>query len=86
MASIEEVRAGIALANDKASESLGALQQAHSSLEQAQGALMRVTEGSSQADVNDANGLLAQAVGAIQEVQQSVAAAIQAAEGVAARL
>jgi hypothetical protein len=86
MASIDEVRAGISLANDKASESLGALQQAHSSLEQAQGVLMRVTEGSAQADVSDANGLLAQAVGSILEVQQAVAAAIQAAEGVAARL
>lgn len=86
MASIEEVRAGIALANDKASESIGALQQAHSSLEQAQGALMRVTEGSTQADVSEANGLLAQAVGSIAEVQQAVAAAIQASEGVANRL
>ena len=86
MASIEEVRAGISLANDKASESIGALQQAHSSLEQAQAALMRVTEGSTQADVSDANGLLAQAVGTVLEVQQQVASAIQAAEGVANRL
>jgi hypothetical protein len=86
MASIEEVRAGIALANDKASESLGALQQAHSSLEQAQGALARVTEGSSQADVSEANGLLAQAVGSINEVQQAVQAAIQASENIANRL
>jgi hypothetical protein len=86
MASIEEVRAGIALANDKASESIGALQQAHSSLEQAQGAVLRVTEGSAQADVSDANALLANAVGSILEVQQAVAAAIQAAEGVANRL
>jgi len=53
MASIEEVRGGIAQANDKAQESLGALQQAISS---------------------------------IDEVQQNVQAAIQAAEGVAARL
>ena len=62
MASIEEVRAGILSANDKASESLGALQQAHSALEQAQGELARVTEGSGQADVSEANSLLAQAV------------------------
>jgi hypothetical protein len=41
MASIEEVRAGIGQANDKAQESLGALQQAHSSLEQAQGLLQQ---------------------------------------------
>lgn len=86
MASFDEVRAGIALANDKASESLGALQQAHSSLEQAQGMMLRVSEGSGQADVSEANGLLAQAVGSVVEVQQAVAAAIQASEGVAARL
>lgn len=86
MASIEEVRGGIAQANDKAQESLGALQQAHSSLEQAQGMLTQTTEGSSQADVNEANNLLAQAINSITEVQQNVQAAIQAAEGVAARL
>jgi hypothetical protein len=86
VASFEEVRAGIALANDKATESLGALQQAHSALEQAQGMMLRVSEGSGQADVSEANGLLAQAVGSVLEVQQAVAAAIQASEGVAARL
>jgi hypothetical protein len=86
MASIEEVRAGIALATDKASESLGALQQAHSSLEQAQELLMRATEGSGQADAPEATGLLSQAIGSITEVQQAVSAAIQAAEGVANRL
>lgn len=86
MGSFDEVRAGIALANDKASESLGALQQAHSALEQAQGMMLRVSEGSGQADVSEANGLLARAVGSVLEVQQAVAAAIQAAEGVASRL
>ena len=75
MASIEEVRAGIAAANEKANESLGALQQAHASLEQAQGALMRATEGSGQADVSEANGLLAQAVNSLEEVRQQVSAA-----------
>lgn len=86
MSSIEEVRAGIAMANDQSAQSLGALQQAHSSLEQAQGALLRTTEGSAQAGVSEANGLLARAVGGITEVQQAVQAAIQAAESVAARL
>jgi hypothetical protein len=45
-----------------------------------------VTEGSSQADVSEANGLLAQAVGSINEVQQAVQAAIHASESVANRL
>ena len=86
MASIDEVRAGIAAANDKATESLGALQQAHASLEQAQSTLMRATEGSGQADVTEANGMLAQAVGSIEEVRQQVSAAISASEDVANRL
>jgi hypothetical protein len=86
MASIEEVRAGITQANEMASESLGAIQQAHSSLEQAQGLLMQATEGSNQGDVSEANGLLAQAVDSLAEVQQQVSAAIQASEGVANRL
>jgi hypothetical protein len=86
MASIEEVRTGIALANDQISESLGGMQQSHSLLEQALGTLMRVTEGSTQADVSEVNGLLAQAVGSIADAQQSAAAAIQVSEGVANRL
>ncbi|MBV9313674.1 MAG: hypothetical protein JO100_07925 [Pseudonocardia sp.] len=86
MASIEEVRAGIALANEKASESIGALQQAQSQLEEAHVALQRVTEGSSQADVNDADAQLAQAVSSIADLQQMVKQAISTSEGIAARL
>ncbi|HWN35761.1 MAG TPA: hypothetical protein VNP03_23630 [Pseudonocardia sp.] len=86
MASIEEVQSGIALANQKASESLGALQQAHSQLEEAQQSLTRVTEGSGQADVNEANGQLQQAVQSISEVQQLVRSAISTAEGISQRL
>lgn len=86
MASIEEVRAGIALANDKASESLGALQQALSAVEQAQAALQRVTEGSSQADASEANNLFAQAASTVRDAQQIVSAAISASEGIANRL
>lgn len=86
MASIEEVRAGIAQANEKANESQGALQSAQSSLEQAQSELQRITEGSSQADVDEANNMLAQAVSGIGDVLQAVQAAIKASEGVASRL
>ena len=83
-----EVRSGIALANQKASESLGALQQA-ALLPAGGGAaveLTRVTEGSSQADVDEANGQLQQAVQNISEVQQLVRSAISTAEGVSQRL
>jgi len=86
MASIEEVRGGIAQATDKASDSLGHLQQAHSDLEQSQGLLMRAVEGSSQADADEAVGLLGRAIGMAAELQQTVSAAVQSAEGVGARL
>ncbi len=86
MASIEEVRAGIAMANDKAAESLGALQQARSSIEQAQSALQQVTAGSGQSDVDQANAMYSQAAHSIADVQQSVSAAIRESEGVANRL
>jgi hypothetical protein len=46
---------------------------------------MRATEGSGQADVSEANGLLAQASTARGGAQQ-VSAAISASEGVANRL
>ena len=85
MASIEEVRSGIALAYDKL-QSLGALQQAVLAARKAQQSLTRVTEGSSQADVNEANGQLQQAVQNISEVQQLVRSAISTAEGISQRL
>ena len=86
MSSIEEVRAGIMAAIEKANEGLGAVQQAHACVEDAQGQLMHATEGSGQGDVSEANGLLAQAVNSLEEVRQQVAAAISSAEGVANRL
>jgi len=86
MASIEEVRAGLAAGNELANEGLGALQRAHAQLEQAQGAWMRATEGSGQADVSTANGLIAQAVASLEEVRQQVSAAISASEDVGNRL
>ena len=84
--SIEQVRAGIAASNESATSALGALQQAYADLEQARAALMQATEGSGQADVSEATGLLAQAVANVEELRQQVSAAISAAEGVAGRL
>lgn len=86
MASIGEVQSGIALANQKASESLGALQQAHSQLEEAQNSLTRVTEGSAQSDVNDAVNQLQHAISSLSEVQNQVRSAIDTAEGISQRL
>ncbi|WP_214403983.1 hypothetical protein [Pseudonocardia lacus] len=84
--SIDEVKSGIMQACSQISESNGALQQANSALQQAQGTLQRVTQGTSQADVSEAIALLNRAMDGVQEVQQAADAAVQAAEGVAARL
>jgi flagellar hook-basal body complex protein FliE len=86
MASVDEVRAGIGQANEKAKESFAALQQAISSLEQAQAALAAATQGSQQGDADQAKSLLANATRAIGEAQQSVTAAIDTADGYAQRL
>jgi hypothetical protein len=86
MASIEEVKAGIMAATNEISNAGGASQQVHSSYQQAQAMLQRVTDGTSQADVSEATGLLSRAMDLIVESQQAASAAIQAAEGVAARL
>lgn len=86
MASIEEVRASIALATDKASESLGVLQQALSAVEEAQSLLQRATAGSGQSDVSEAVNMWSQAASNITDAQHSVSAGISAAEGVANRL
>lgn len=86
MASIEEVRAGVDAAKEKASESLGALQQAQSGLEEAQAQMVQVTEGSGQAAASEANAALAQAVTAVTEVSQQVQVAIEASEQFAGQL
>ena len=86
MASIEEVRAGIARRTTRPRRASAPCSRPSPRWRQAQGELPRVTEGSGQADVSEANSLLAQAVTSVTEVQQSVQAAIQASEGVANRL
>lgn len=86
MASVEEVRAGIARANQQATESIAALQQASSALEQAQGSLTMVTQGSGHSDAEQANSLLADAVRSVGEIAQTVNAAISKAESYAAAL
>ncbi|GGM75210.1 hypothetical protein GCM10012275_52380 [Longimycelium tulufanense] len=86
MASVEQVRAGISLANDKASESIGALQQAATAIEQAQTAFAAAAEGSTQSDAEQINAMFAQALRGINEVQQSVSSAMSSAESYANRL
>ncbi|MBE9373988.1 hypothetical protein IQ251_05960 [Saccharopolyspora sp. HNM0983] len=86
MAGVEEVRAGINLATQKASESIAALQQAAMSLEEAQQALVSATQGSGQQEVQHAHGMLAEAIQTITGAQGTVNACITTAEGYADRL
>jgi hypothetical protein len=86
MASVDDVRAGIARANQQATESIAALQQASSAIEQAQSSLTMVTQGSGHADAEQANGLLADAARAVDEIAQTVNAAISKAESYASGL
>jgi hypothetical protein len=86
MAGVEEIRAGIALANNKASDAIAALQQAALQLDEARTALMAATEGSGQADIVAAHGLLAESVQTIAGLRATILASITSAEGYAARL
>lgn len=86
MPGVEEIRAGIALANEKASASIAALQQAAQTLEEAQLTLSQATSGSSQDEVNQAHGLLAEAMQGITGTQSTIQACISSADAYSSRL
>ncbi|WP_019813882.1 hypothetical protein [Saccharomonospora saliphila] len=86
MPGVEDIRAGIALANEKASDSIAALQQAAQSLEEAQQSLAQATTGSTQEEVNQAHGMLAEAIQGINGTQTTIRACITSAENYSARL
>ena len=83
---IEQVRAAILAAVEKANEALGATQEAHSKMEEAQGMLYGATEGSGQADVTTALGLAAQTVNDLEQSRAQITAMISESEGIANRL
>ncbi|MCP2262042.1 hypothetical protein LX15_005774 [Streptoalloteichus tenebrarius] len=86
MASVDEVRAGVQHATGKAGESVGALQQAISALEEARQTFAQVMQGTSQSDAGQVDGLLQQALQSIGDAQQTVNAAVSTAESLASRL
>jgi hypothetical protein len=86
MASVDEVRAGIAVAVRQAQDGIAALQQASLALEQARSAFITATQGSVQPEADQANGMLAQAVQQAGDTTNTVSAAIEIAQGFAARL
>ncbi|WP_221568949.1 hypothetical protein [Alkalihalobacillus sp. TS-13] len=86
MAGVEEVRAGITLANQKAYEAIAGLQQATLILEEAQQALANATQGSGQEEIQHSYGMLAEAVTTITGVQGTINVSILKAEEYSNRL
>lgn len=86
MASVEQVRNGILQANDKAQESLGALQAAGNAIEQAKSALLQVVQGTNQPEAEQAASMLDQAIANLNDTHQQVTQAINTAQGYANRL
>ncbi|MCU1687334.1 MAG: hypothetical protein JWQ81_8073 [Amycolatopsis sp.] len=86
MAGVEEIRAGIALANEQASAGIAALQQAEQALVEAQQSLAMATSGSNQQEVSQAHGLLAEALQGISGMQSTIQACISSADSYSARL
>ncbi|GAA3992955.1 MULTISPECIES: hypothetical protein [Allokutzneria] len=86
MASVEQVRAGISLATEKANESIAALQQAASAIEEAQTAFVAASEGSAQDDAEKIQGMFTQMLEDLNNVQNGVTQAISTAEDYANRL
>ncbi|MEU4763437.1 hypothetical protein ACIQMJ_02220 [Actinosynnema sp. NPDC091369] len=86
MASIEEVRAAIAQAVEKAGQSVNALQQAADLAEDAQALLSTATQGSVQADVEQANARFAEVVSGVTDLQKHLGAGISQAESINSRL
>ena len=86
MAGVEEVRRGIAVAKQKSEDSLSALHQATLALEEAQEALAAATEGTGQDDMQQATGMLLEALQSVSGTKGTVNQVISAAEGYEGRL
>lgn len=86
MPGVDEIRTGIAVATEKAQSCIAAISQASLHLDEARSALATATQGSGQADVAQAHGLLAEALQVLASAQATVQASITTAEGYAARL
>lgn len=86
MAGVEEVRRGISIAKRKSEDSIGALHQATLALEEAQEALASATEGTGQDDMQQASGMLLEAIQSITGTKGTINAVITTAEGYEGRL
>lgn len=86
MAGVEEIRAQIAAAAEKAQSGIASVQNAVQQLEEAQNLLMSATQGSSQPDAAQANAMISGAMQSLLDVQAAIQAGVNTAESYAARL
>jgi ATP/maltotriose-dependent transcriptional regulator MalT len=86
MASVEEVRAAVALAKDKAEEAAKHAQQVTELAEEVQTLLSGVMQGTTQGDAEEANGQFAQAVSSANDTLQVIGAGISTIESIGNRL
>ncbi|CAM3718681.1 hypothetical protein KIPE111705_21660 [Kibdelosporangium persicum] len=74
------------MANEKSHAGIAAIMQAAQQLDEARMTLVNATQGSTHADVNQAQGLLAEALQTLANAQSAIQASISSAEGYASRL
>ncbi|GAA3365409.1 MULTISPECIES: hypothetical protein [Saccharopolyspora] len=86
MASVDDVRSGVAHAKQKADEAIGALQQAHSALDEAQNMLTQAIQGSGQDEILMARNMLVEATENLRMVGGTIRSSIDSAESWAGRL
>jgi len=86
MTNIQEVRAAIAKAIEKAGQSSAALQQAADLAEDAQALLSTAVQGSAQSDAEQANAQFADVISGVSDLQKRLSAGISQAEGINSRL
>lgn len=86
MATVDEVRASMHQMAERATQSLGALQQAHDIIEEARAGVVQIAQSSAQETAQEAIALLSKAMADVLEVQRTVQAATQTSQGYASGL
>lgn len=86
MSGVEELRGGIAAANEHGREAIASIQQAVTLLEEAQGSLAAATQGTARDEVMAASAGLAEAIQTLGAARGTVNASIETAESYAAGL
>ncbi|WP_243790088.1 hypothetical protein [Saccharopolyspora gloriosae] len=86
MASVDDVRNGVAQAKAKADEALGSLEQARASLDDAQNMLTQAIQGSGHDEILQARNMLAEAGQNLNLLKSSISNSIETADGWAGRL